>query len=572
MIFLLGTTTSDSVAVGSSATVGSSTAVSSSATAGNMSLVLLVGAGVLVGAIAVLVGQRIFKTFISFLNWPLGSDSDDLDRQMDSARNRSTSINQQQGVSEESPDWAETPTTVTIDASQGNGKQGSSDSDSSGQSVLQGAAKFIGKMAKSALSSELSSELSPNKAESSGEIPGNGANGNGSVKQSSSQLPQSKSKSKSNQLSNSISRHERAEKKNLEEASRPAEMPAKGISKRMNTLKQSLGSQKSSQNQHINSTGNETLMSVLLSFVASHRGGVILTAGLLVADLILWILPHPTGYLFVEVPVSLGVAIAISLLGSQLFREFFDGYLLNAAVREGRKLNSEFLILAKFAANGVIILIAVVAFAQTHQINIFGILASLGIGGLAVAFAAQKTLEQLLGGIVIYLDRPFVVDDYVGLPDGTFGRVESIGLRSTKVRTSGKGTLMIVPNSVLTQINIENFTGAKKVMSIVYLDLYRLIPDDEKALIRQVILESTVDIFGIDSRSTDVTFRPVPQTKDRTQVQITFFILGSGEVSMDLRRQVLDLANQNITQQLSDYGLRFDMEEPTIYVDSPITI
>lgn len=74
----------------------------------------------------------------------------------------------------------------------------------------------------------------------------------------------------------------------------------------------------------------------------------------------------------------------------------------------------------------------------------------------------KKTLEQLLGGVVIYLDRPFVLDDYIGLPDGTFGRVESIGLRSTKIRVSGKGTLMVIPNSSLTQTNIENFTGAKK--------------------------------------------------------------------------------------------------------------
>jgi MscS family membrane protein len=190
-------------------------------------------------------------------------------------------------------------------------------------------------------------------------------------------------------------------------------------------------------------------------------------------------------------------------------------------------------------------------------------------------------LEQVLGGVVIYLDRPFVIDDYIGLPDGTFGRVESIGLRSTKIRTSGKGTLMIVPNSSLTQVNIENFTGAKKVMAVTYLNFYRAIENEERAFIRQIILESTVDIFGIDTRSTDVIFRDLPEqvgqsskveTAERTQAQITFFILGSSEVSMGLRRQLLDLANQSITQRLKGYGIAFDIDEPTIYVDSPITI
>ena len=58
----------------------------------------------------------------------------------------------------------------------------------------------------------------------------------------------------------------------------------------------------------------------------------------------------------------------------------------------------------------------------------------------------------------------------------------------------------------------------------------------------------------------------------KTQAQITFFILGSGEVSMDLRRQLLYLASQNINQKLQEHGIEFTIEEPTIYVDSPITI
>ncbi|MEB3357032.1 MAG: mechanosensitive ion channel domain-containing protein [Synechococcales bacterium] len=314
-----------------------------------------------------------------------------------------------------------------------------------------------------------------------------------------------------------------------------------------------------------------TTWQLLQESLQPYRGLAVGAIALLVLDLVVSLLPRSPWYPALEIPVSLALTITVSWLASNLFKRFFDLYLLDAVVKEGRRLNSEILILAKFSANAVIVVLAVIIFAQTHQINVFGLVASLGIGGLAVAFAAQKTLEQLLGGIVLYLDRPFIVDDYIGLPDGTFGRVESIGLRSTKIRTSGKGTLMVVPNSSLTQINIENFTGAKKVMAIIYLNLYRQIPEEERALIRQVILESTNDIFGIDPRSTDVAFRKMPGL-DRTQVQVTFFILGSGEVSMELRRQVLDFANQQITQQLTEYGIAFDIEEPTIYVDSPITI
>ena len=276
----------------------------------------------------------------------------------------------------------------------------------------------------------------------------------------------------------------------------------------------------------------------------------------------------------VEIPLSLSLAILASWLGSRVVKQFFEIYLLDKTLKSGRKANSELLLITKLLANLGVITIAVVIFAQTHQINILGVVASLGVGGLAVAFAAQKTLEQVLGGIVLYLDKPFVVDDYIGLPDGTFGRVESIGLRSTKIRLTGKGTLAIVPNTTLTRTIIENFTGGKKIISLIYLNFARVIPAEDRALIRQVIIESTSDIFGIDSRSTNVVFKDRYHNfhETKTQVQVTFFILGSGEVSMELRRQVLDLANQNITETLREYGISFEIEEPTIYIDAPITI
>ncbi|MGB5593247.1 MAG: mechanosensitive ion channel domain-containing protein [Crocosphaera sp.] len=296
---------------------------------------------------------------------------------------------------------------------------------------------------------------------------------------------------------------------------------------------------------------------------------------LTVTDIILLIFSLPGWLKLLEIPLSLAIVFTVIWVGLQICQKFFDDYLLKSAIANSSKLNSEFVIIAKYLANAAIIILVLFIFAETHNVNVLGLFASLGIGGLAVAFAAQKSLEQLLGGIVLYLDKPFVTDDYIGLPDGTFGRVESVGLRSTKIRTSGKGTLMIVPNSSLTQINIENYTGGKKVVSLIYLTFYRLIPKDEEALIRQVILDSTSDIFGIDSRSTDVIFKELSEKNGKstvTQAQINFFILGSGEVSMGLRQQFLEIANQQISNQLKEYGIAFDIEDKTINVDSPITV
>ena len=292
-----------------------------------------------------------------------------------------------------------------------------------------------------------------------------------------------------------------------------------------------------------------------------------------VFDIITLIVNQSRWLNFVEILVGLTIVILGIILTFRWCDRLFEYYLLDRALKKQEKINSEFLIIGKYVTNSIVAVILIFVFAQVHNVNIFGLLASLGIGGLAVAFAAQKTLEQLLGGIVIYIDRPFVQDDYIGLPDGTFGQVESIGLRSTKIRTSGKGTLMIIPNSSLTQTNIENFSGAKKQISLVYLNFDQKLPEEEKALINQIILQSTKDIVGLDSRSNNINFKDVYQgNKTVTQAQISFFILGSGNVSMDLRKQLLNIANDNISKQLKEYGISFDLEDKNIDVNSPITI
>ncbi|MGY6530414.1 MAG: mechanosensitive ion channel family protein [Cyanobacterium sp.] len=291
-------------------------------------------------------------------------------------------------------------------------------------------------------------------------------------------------------------------------------------------------------------------------------------------DIYILVNEEPTLIKTSEIFLSLAISFLTIWLITKWFRILFDKYLLNAALKSDKKINSEFLIVGKFLANTIIVLLIIFIFSQVHKINLFGLLASLGIGGLAIAFAAQKTLEQLLGGIVIYLDRPFSIDDYIGLPEGVFGRVESIGLRSTKIRLSGKGTLMIIPNSSLTQANIENYTGAKKIISLVYFTFYTPLDEDERALIRQIIIDSTKDVFGIDPRNTGVKFEEINQGKNKlfTQAQVSFFLLGSERVSMDLRTQLLDIAKANVTLQLKNYGIDFTIEDETINVDSPITI
>ncbi len=90
-----------------------------------------------------------------------------------------------------------------------------------------------------------------------------------------------------------------------------------------------------------------------------------------------------------------------------------------------------------------------------------GLLAGLGIGGLALALAAQKTGENLFGSLSLALDRPFDVGEFVKVDDFV-GHVENVGLRSTRFRTLDR-TLITIPNGRVADMRIENYTARERM-------------------------------------------------------------------------------------------------------------
>lgn len=98
--------------------------------------------------------------------------------------------------------------------------------------------------------------------------------------------------------------------------------------------------------------------------------------------------------------------------------------------------------------------IAVLLVLQNFGYNVAGLIAGLGIGGLAVALAAKETLANLFGSIAVLMDRTFQVGDTIRQGDVT-GVVEKIGLRSTKVRTA-EGYTVSIPNQIVTNAPVTN--------------------------------------------------------------------------------------------------------------------
>jgi len=130
-------------------------------------------------------------------------------------------------------------------------------------------------------------------------------------------------------------------------------------------------------------------------------------------------------------------------------------------------------------------LIAVLAALSAWGYNTTTLLAGLGVGGLAVALAAQKTIENLFGGISVIGDRPVLVGDFCRF-NNRVGTVTHIGLRSTRIRTLDR-TVVSVPNSQFSAIELENFSARDKIW---FHQTLRLRRDASSNQLRQVLAEA----------------------------------------------------------------------------------
>ncbi len=161
--------------------------------------------------------------------------------------------------------------------------------------------------------------------------------------------------------------------------------------------------------------------------------------------------------------VRLLAAMLVACFGwllSRLSDQGFD-HALHQTRAHSRGGESILILMQRMNHVGILIIALLVALAFLG-LNVTTALAGLGIGGLAVALAAQKTLENLIGGISLLLDKAIQVGDFCKIGDRV-GTVADIGLRSLKLRTLDQN-LLVVPNGVLAQMQFENMKNRPKLL------------------------------------------------------------------------------------------------------------
>lgn len=280
-------------------------------------------------------------------------------------------------------------------------------------------------------------------------------------------------------------------------------------------------------------------------------------------------------YRFLSFLVDFAVTLSLAWLLSRISKQVIRLYGVNLVKRISDEVN-DIILVFETMIDVLIGFFAITIFAQTRNFNFLALLTGLGIVATGVAFAAQEALEQVIGTIVLYLDRPYTPGEYVRInfnihAEDVYGRIESIGIRSTKIRVAVSNTLLIVPNSIMARKDIENVSRGTKVMVLIYIDFSHLLTDTESALVSQIVEKSINSLFGIDPGSTRIHLFELEESGG-TRARVSFFVMGTSESSLKLRKQLLKLANDSISQELKDHNFSFSMQEPTVYVDSPVTL
>ena len=154
------------------------------------------------------------------------------------------------------------------------------------------------------------------------------------------------------------------------------------------------------------------------------------------------------------------VAAAVSWFVLRLIDYASDRAKL-ALIRKQRLAATSVVPLGRRIVKVIVLSIVILAALDNAGFEMKTVLAGLGVGGIAIALAAQKTIENLFGGISLVVDQPVRVGDFCKYGDSV-GIVEDVGLRSTRVRTLDR-TVVTVPNAQFASLNVENFARRDKI-------------------------------------------------------------------------------------------------------------
>lgn len=196
-------------------------------------------------------------------------------------------------------------------------------------------------------------------------------------------------------------------------------------------------------------------------------------------------------------------------------------------------------------------------------VNVTALLAAMGIGGLALSLSAQETLSDMISGMIILTDQPFLVGHRIEIQElGTWGDVVSIGTRSTRIRTRDN-RLVIVPNSTISSNQVVNYSYPDPQYR-EQMDIGIGYGQDIEKL-RQIIIDTVRDVEGI------LPDKPVEALYSEMGASAMMFRIRWWIESFEDTRHVYDRVNTALQRALDDAGvdMPFDTYNINLIDDGP---
>lgn len=242
------------------------------------------------------------------------------------------------------------------------------------------------------------------------------------------------------------------------------------------------------------------------------------------------------------------IAIVAFLILLWRLTDFISSYSRDRMTLRGRISAISVILFLRRTTKVAIVIIGIIAILGAVGVDVTAGIAALGIGGIALALGAQKTMENFVGSVSLIVDQPIRVGDYCRIGD-IKGTVESIGMRSTTLRTAAR-TIVTIPNAEFAASKIENYTHRDRFLFNPILTFRMETTPDQ---LRYLLVELRALLYSHPSvlnSSPIVRFKGI--TADALKVEMTAYIEAvnvdaSHEVQEDLLLRILDIIDKSGT-------------------------
>ncbi len=303
-----------------------------------------------------------------------------------------------------------------------------------------------------------------------------------------------------------------------------------------------------------------TLDDTLLEAAEKPLGWLILLLGIWASIVVI---DPPADVLpLVNIVEHIGRVISIVLIGWFLWRliDGFTVYAMSQAEKTDSSLDDQLVPFISKTLKIFLIVTGVLVVAQNMGYSVSGLIASLGIGGIAVAMAAKDTIANLFGSVMLLIDRPFMVGDWIKTSEFE-GVVEEIGFRSTRVRTFAR-TLVNVPNSILANMVIDNIDARSKRRIKMRIGITYATSTHKMQLAIEGIEKILREHPGVDQEYSLVKF----DNFDDSALSIFLYYFSASKVWADYL-QVRQEVNLQIMALLESLELEFAFPSRTLYIE-----